>query len=803
MSQESQRTSPNPAHRDHEAESDAEDDQIHNFIHPPRRPLDSASTSTRSASISHTVSTADSSAGSAAAPSNPTMPNSEDVSMEEQPDSNTIGPEPALTATASSWTASTHEQDLGSSGSMTEVALLWPSSSDREQTSLSTLSTVRRYPSLTLRTAQYRGTQSPNHRHMFIPLPEREDSSRPRPRSITFGTLKKASMSSRSTSSISTSKQSKMSHLPAYLRHTTFVQHFQPEGLADNDLSATSPTEREPSKRRRLLVGSGRRRRTHLHLDSDSSSYDSSSSSSSGSESGKSAHENDGMIPTSVRRPLKYHLPSRWSSVEKTEKTMLFEDDLEVHYTGPGKADSDASAIRANRPIPPQCGVYYYEVFIKSKGQQGYIGVGVCNSSVPLDRLPGWEPQSWGYHGDDGNIFGGCGNGRPFGPMFTTGDTIGCGVNFRDMSLFYTKNGKYLGVAFRDLKGSLYPTVGMRTAGEIVEANFGQQDFIFDMESYVKELKMEACRELEDTFQRTIDEKNQVGVLSQSLSQLVLSYMIHHGYSESAKQFSRDLVPPALRKGGSSSGFKDSESHPLVVDTERRKVIRTAILAGDIDKAIDLLEKHYPGIVATQEDMLLQLRCRKFVEMVSSASFPLPALDNSKRLQGSSEEKQDMEMIEGNSSMDVDQDTSSQKGGSSPHTGREPEDFEGLGPLKDAIQYGQFLQEQYKHNRRTSVQEMLINTFSVLAYSDNERLGSSSSTTGAGTLTSKQTKFLRPVTRETVADAVNTAILASQNLPTTAPLETVYRHTNVILSELTRQGVGEAAFFDLHKDCLE
>lgn len=43
-----------------------------------------------------------------------------------------------------------------------------------------------------------------------------------------------------------------------------------------------------------------------------------------------------------------------------------------------------------------------------------------------------------------------------------------------------------VGVAFRDLKGSLYPTVGMRTAGEIVEANFGQRDFVFDIESYVK-----------------------------------------------------------------------------------------------------------------------------------------------------------------------------------------------------------------------------------------------------------------------------------------------------------------------------
>ncbi|KAF9945890.1 hypothetical protein BGZ70_003514 [Mortierella alpina] len=479
---------------------------------------------------------------------------------------------------------------------------------------------------------------------------------------------------------------------------------------------------------------------------------------------------------------------------------MLFEDDLEVHYTGPGKADSDASAIRANRPIPPQCGVYYYEVFIKSKGQQGYIGIGVCNSSVVLERLPGWEPQSWGYHGDDGNIFGGCGNGRPFGPIFTTGDTIGCGINFRDMSLFYTKNGQFLGVAFRDLRGSLYPTVGMRTAGEIVEANFGQRDFVFDIESYVKELKTEAWQELENTFQKTIDEKNQVGVLSQSLSQLVLSYMIHHGYSESAKQFSSDLVPQSQRKGGSSSGSKDADNHPLVIDTERRKVIRTAILAGDIDKAIELLEAHYSGVVASQEDMLFQLRCRKFVEMVAASSSPLQALDRQEKHGGTGKERHDSNMIESSLSMDVDRDMSKKEGSVASCSQGNYDDLEGLGALKDTIVFGQFLQEQYGHNRRESVQQTLRETFSVLAYSHNSH---SRHSNAASSTVYHPSKLSRPVSREKVADTVNTAVLASQNLPTTAPLETVYRHTHVVLSELTKQGVGEAAFFDLYKDCLQ
>ncbi|KAF9982037.1 hypothetical protein BGZ75_006592 [Mortierella antarctica] len=785
-------------HQEQDDVSDAEDTDTRSQIQTPRPPVlnPSSATSSSPALVYDPILASGSSTALTAAPLSPTAQagGDEDVDMDDQSGLNVIAPtEQASTAAPSySATSAANAQDQGLSTATAETA----STSDREQTSLATISYARRYPSLTLRAAQHRATQSPHPRHAFLPLPEREDTSRPR--SITFGTLKKASMANRasSTSSFPAGKKSKMAQLPAYLRHTTFAQHFQPEGVT-LEYTATSPTGREPSKRRRLLSESGRRRHSHTYQDSDSSSCDSSSSSSSsssgsGSESGGSSHGNDSGAHAE-RRPLRYHLPSRWSSVEKTEKTMLFEDDLEVHYTGPGKADTDASAIRANRPIPPQCGVYYYEVFIKSKGQQGYIGIGVCNSSVVLERLPGWEPQSWGYHGDDGNIFGGCGNGRPFGPIFTTGDTIGCGINFRDMSLFYTKNGQFLGVAFRDLKGSLYPTVGMRTAGEIVEANFGQRDFVFDIESYVKELKTEAWQELENTFQKTIDEKNQVGVLSQGLSQLVLSYMIHHGYSESAKQFSSDLVPQSQRKGGSSSGSKDADSYPLVVDTERRK-------AGDIDKAIDLLETHYAGVMASQEDMLFQLRCRKFVEMVAASSSPLQALDRQERRGRTGKERHESEVVESNLSMDVDQDTSKRGGSGASRSQENYDGLDGLGPLKDTIVFGQFLQEQYGNNRRESVQQTLRETFSVLAYSHNSHNRHSNS---ASTAVLHPSRLSRPVSREKVADAVNTAILASQNLPTTAPLETVYRHTNVILSELTKQGVGEAAFFDLYKDCLQ
>lgn len=114
------------------------------------------------------------------------------------------------------------------------------------------------------------------------------------------------------------------------------------------------------------------------------------------------------------------------------------------------------------------------------------IGVGFCTGKVILNRLPGWEPESWGYHGDDGNSFCCMGTGKQYGPQFTTNDTIGCGVNFRTGTAFFTKNGVDQGIAFRDIKSpKLYPAVGMKRPGEHIRVNFGQERFIFDIDHYM------------------------------------------------------------------------------------------------------------------------------------------------------------------------------------------------------------------------------------------------------------------------------------------------------------------------------
>ena len=71
---------------------------------------------------------------------------------------------------------------------------------------------------------------------------------------------------------------------------------------------------------------------------------------------------------------LRTDLPTRWSQQHRYHMIDLSADRLTATYAGPGKADSDASAVRANRPIPPSAGCFYFEIEIVDRGREGYIG---------------------------------------------------------------------------------------------------------------------------------------------------------------------------------------------------------------------------------------------------------------------------------------------------------------------------------------------------------------------------------------------------------------------------------------------
>lgn len=139
-----------------------------------------------------------------------------------------------------------------------------------------------------------------------------------------------------------------------------------------------------------------------------------------------------------------------WTVNESRERGTNNELYFVIH-SGYGKTHKDAASVRTTHSIPAACGLYYFEVKIVSKGRDGYMGIGLSAHGVNVNRLPGWDKHSYGYHGDDGNSFCSSGTGQPYGPTFTTGDVIGCGINLVDNTAFYTKNGHHLGIAFTDL----------------------------------------------------------------------------------------------------------------------------------------------------------------------------------------------------------------------------------------------------------------------------------------------------------------------------------------------------------------
>jgi SPRY domain/F-box domain len=125
--------------------------------------------------------------------------------------------------------------------------------------------------------------------------------------------------------------------------------------------------------------------------------------------------------------------------------------------------------------------------------EAGCVAVGLAGHTFSVhNRMPGWDEDSFGYHGDDGGIYHHSGEMlKEFGPKFAAGDCIGCGVDYQQRAIFYTLNGTFLGYAFAlgatKLAKDWFPVIGVDTRCPVM-CNFGTDKnmiFQFDLQNLI------------------------------------------------------------------------------------------------------------------------------------------------------------------------------------------------------------------------------------------------------------------------------------------------------------------------------
>jgi hypothetical protein len=85
------------------------------------------------------------------------------------------------------------------------------------------------------------------------------------------------------------------------------------------------------------------------------------------------AHEIVERAPVFVDEPASW--PTRWNDGDKFAQLDIEENGRQAKFSGSQKTHDEAAAVRADYPMPRQCGIYYYETTVISKGRDGSVRV--------------------------------------------------------------------------------------------------------------------------------------------------------------------------------------------------------------------------------------------------------------------------------------------------------------------------------------------------------------------------------------------------------------------------------------------
>ena len=286
-----------------------------------------------------------------------------------------------------------------------------------------------------------------------------------------------------------------------------------------------------------------------------------------------------------------------------------------MQYVGKGSHHNDVGAVQSDHPVPLDMEVFYFEFTVLSSGDRGCIVLGFSDPGFKLSRQPGWEPNSYGYHGDDGRKYHSSGGGEEYGPQYSVGDTVGAGYHLGRQEIFFTKNGKHLGTAFTGVHGTLLPTVGLHSNDEHVELNFGRKPFKFDIDAMLAE-EQQLCEEA----------VAQVPLTAEAVRAIVRDYLFTYGYADTLKAFD------------SAAGFVWDKGESQYLGT--RKDVRGMVFKGDMEEALSRtklffdmhgVEPRHPLLRAPQEpptssadlaaEALFHMKIQLFIEFIRAGNL--------------------------------------------------------------------------------------------------------------------------------------------------------------------------------------
>ncbi len=111
-------------------------------------------------------------------------------------------------------------------------------------------------------------------------------------------------------------------------------------------------------------------------------------------------------------------------------------------------------------PIPADAEPnFYFEVELIDAGPKQMVGIGL-HPSGSICGMVGWQPNSYGYHADDGSLRNAMVSHVKINDnVCRTGDVMGCGWKKELGLVYFTRNGVVIGAFNNSPKGPLHLVV--------------------------------------------------------------------------------------------------------------------------------------------------------------------------------------------------------------------------------------------------------------------------------------------------------------------------------------------------------